>query len=78
MVAGKGTFQGGEGTRAEVSVDEDLMEVGWSDEIDSGECFKEIVWPEFWEEDVETFMEDVIEYQDARIVGGDKGLVLGS
>ena len=39
-VAGRDPFKG---TRAEVGVGEDLVEVGWSAEVDSGGCSKEIV-----------------------------------
>ena len=42
-LAGERSFQGGEGTRAEAGVGEDLVEVGWSAEVDSWVCFKEIV-----------------------------------
>ena len=38
-----GSFQGGEETRVEVGVGEDLAEVGWSVEVNSEGCFKEIV-----------------------------------
>ena len=48
MVAGEGSFQGGEETRVEVGVSEDLTEVGWSAEVDSGGCFKEIVYDGVW------------------------------
>ena len=34
VLAGEGSFQGGEGTRAEMGIGKDLAEV------DSGECFK--------------------------------------
>ena len=37
MIAGEGSTCGGEGMRAK-----DLAEVGWSAEVDSGECLKEI------------------------------------
>ena len=46
MVAGERFFHPFEvvrGTRAEASVDEDLAEVGWFAEVNSGGCFKEIV-----------------------------------
>jgi hypothetical protein len=38
-----GSFQGGEGTRAEAGVGEVSAEVGWSLEVDR-RYFKEIVW----------------------------------
>ena len=38
-VAEEGSFQGGEGTRVEAGVGEDLAEVGWSAGVDSGGCF---------------------------------------
>ena len=37
-----GILSSGEGTRAKEGVGEDLAEVGWSLDVDSGEC-KEIV-----------------------------------
>ena len=37
-----GNISSGEGTRTMVGVCEDLAEIGWSLEVDSGEC-KEIV-----------------------------------
>ena len=36
MIARKGSFQGGEGMWAEGGVSEDLEEVEWSVEVDSG------------------------------------------
>ena len=36
MFIREGSFQGGEGTRAEEDVGEDLAEVGWCVEVDSG------------------------------------------
>ena len=35
-VAREGLFQSGEGTRVEVGLGDDLAEVGWSVEVDSG------------------------------------------
>ena len=43
MIAREASFQGGLGMRAEAGVGEDLAEVGWSAEVDSGGDFKEIV-----------------------------------
>ena len=42
MVEKEGSFQAGEVMRAEAGVGEDLAEVGWSVEVDSGD-FQEIV-----------------------------------
>ena len=42
MVAGEGSFQGGEGTRSEVGVDEDLAEVGWSAVVDNGSVLRKL------------------------------------
>ena len=58
MVAGEGFFQDGEETRAEAG--EDLAEIGWFAEVDSGGCFKEIVSGGVWEEDLETFTGDAM------------------
>ena len=35
LIAREGSFQGGKGTTAKVNVNEDLGEVGWSEEVDS-------------------------------------------
>ena len=40
MVAREGSFQGDEGMWAEMGVGEDLVEVGWSMEVDSGFFFR--------------------------------------
>ena len=42
-VAGEGSFPSGEGTSVEAGVSEDLVEFGWSAEVDSRGCFKKIV-----------------------------------
>ena len=42
-VSGEGSFHGGGGMRTEVRVGEDLVEVGWSAELDRRESHKEIV-----------------------------------
>ena len=39
-VVGEGSFQGGESTKAEADVAEDLAEVGWSAEVDKGVCLR--------------------------------------
>ena len=39
-VAGEGSFPSGEGTSVEAGVSEDLVEFGWSAEVDSRGCFK--------------------------------------
>ena len=41
-VVGEGSFQGGEGTRAKAGVGEDLVEDGWSAEIDSGDVLRKL------------------------------------
>ena len=71
----EGSFQGGEVTRVETGVGEDLAEVGWSAEVDSGGCFKEIVCGGVSGEDVETFSEDAFEFRKTRIIS-DKGAVV--
>ena len=43
MVAGEGSFQDDKEMRAEAGVGEDLAEVWWFAEVDSGGCFKKIV-----------------------------------
>ena len=70
VVAGEGSFQDGEGKSAKVCVGEDLAEVGWFAEDDSGECFQETVGFGVQREDVETIPENVIEFVEARIVLG--------
>ena len=39
MVAGEGSYQGDEGMRVEAGISEDLVEVGWSAEVDGEGVF---------------------------------------
>ena len=38
------SFQGGEGTRADADVQEDLTKIGWFVEVDNGRFFEETGW----------------------------------
>ena len=42
MVTGEGSFHYGRGTRAEAGVCEDLTEVGWSADVDSGGVLRKL------------------------------------
>ena len=62
-VGREGCFQGGEGTRVEAVVGEDLAEFRWSVEVDSGGFFLESVCSGVLREDLKIFCKDAFEFR---------------
>ena len=54
-----------------VSIDKELMEVGWVAEGDRGEARKKVASGGIRKEDVVTFFEDTPQRMKTRVVGGD-------
>ena len=64
---------GGERSRAEAGIGDDLAEFWCSAEVKNGGCFKEFVYGGVRGEDVVTSFEDAFDFREARIVDGVKG-----